>query len=121
MKIQLQRPSNNPKPAPKKKRNRNINIDDSTYLSGVGIWTRRVERGRRCQLCRRTIEAGEPSLRYIRDDMVYGKFGILSEKAICPDCAIPRLQKMLDELKLPIDQTMFIRMKRNQPQPQTEW
>jgi len=120
MKKQLQRPQH-PKSSPHKRRNRDIKINGSTYLHGAGIWTNRVERGRKCQLCRRRIEAGEQSLRYIRHDLMYGKYDIQSEKAICQTCAVSHLEKMLTELKQPIDNTMFMRMKRNQPQPQTQW
>lgn len=111
----------NPQPRKKKPRNRDIKRNLDTYLPGAGIWTNRVERGRRCQECRRLIDAGEQSLRYIRGDMMYGKYEIQSEKAICPECAIPKLQKMITELQLPIDQAMQMRMKRNQPEPQTQW
>jgi hypothetical protein len=52
---------------------------------------------------------------------MYGKYDIQSEKAICQTCAVSHLEKMLTELKQPIDNTMFMRMKRNQPQPQTQW
>jgi hypothetical protein len=90
-----------------------------TYMAG--IWTNKVERGRKCQSCKRNIAAGEPSLRYIRRDLEYGKYPIQSEKAICPTCAIPELENMIAELKQPIDQTMFVRMKKNQPPQKTTW
>lgn len=121
MKIQLQHPNqvSQPPKHPKKRRNRAISINVDTYMAGV--WTKRVERGRRCQMCRHSIVAGQQSLRYIRDDMQYGRYQVKSEKAICPDCALPILEKMIVELKQPTDQTMFIRMRKNQPQPQTKW
>ncbi len=103
----------------KKRRNRVIKINNDTYLEG--LWTAKVERGRTCQKCRQPISAGSPSLRYIRKDLKYGKYSVVSEKAICPECAIPMLEKMLDELKQPIDKQMYMRMKKNQPSPQTTW
>jgi uncharacterized protein YijF (DUF1287 family) len=72
-------------------------------------------------MCEREIVAGEPSLRYIRNDLRYGKYDVESEKAICTDCAIPILTTMVVELSQPIDQTMFIRMKKNQPPVTSKW
>ena len=118
MKIQLKQPNSKPS-KPLKRRNRTIAINNNTYMAG--IWTKTVERGRKCQSCRREISAGEPSLRYIRKDMQYGKYDIQSEKAICSTCAIPAVKLILADLEQPIDQNMFIRMKKNQPQPTSKW
>jgi hypothetical protein len=85
------------------------------------VWTNVVERGRKCQMCRHFIEAGEPSFRYIRDDIKYSTFNVSSEKAICKNCALPILERMVADLKKPRDEQLFLRMKRNQPQPKTEW
>jgi hypothetical protein len=87
----------------------------------AGVWTKRVERGRTCQLCRKPIDAGEQSLRYIRDDLNYGKYEIKSEKAICKSCAIPWAEKLLMELSMPRDDALYLRMKKNQPPIKTTW
>jgi hypothetical protein len=114
---QTQQP-NQPPPKPKKYRNRAIKISANEI---AGVWTNVVERGRKCQICRQEIPAGYPSLRYIRDNMKFGDVPIQSEKAICRDCAIPKLEAMIVDLKKERDDTLYLRMKKNQPLPNTRW
>jgi hypothetical protein len=106
-------------PRKKKSRNRHIPINDNTFIAGV--WTNVVERGRKCQACGEPIVAGETSLRYIRNDLKYGSYNIQTEKAICKYCALPTLKRMIEDLEKPIDQTMYLRMKKNQPEAKTVW
>jgi hypothetical protein len=94
-------------------------------------WTKVVARGRKCNACGRKIMAGEPSLRFIDKNKtlcIRSKtklpFQLKVERAICKDCGLKGLERLMDDLKKPNDEKLYARaIKRleHQQPPETEW
>lgn len=109
------------------------NSKDTKHVNGESVtefkdqWVMEVSRGRKCQVCRRHIYAGERSLRYMdRAKFTVGPnrtIGIHPERAICVECAKKGLTSLLDELSKPRNEEKYLRSyyKAHPDEKESEW
>ena len=96
-----------------KKRNAKRDTRQNTDVAFHEMWVKKTARGKKCSLCKTHIYGGEYSLRYMQEDAksVKNKSGITFrievERAICVDCAIKNMEKMITALKTPMDEEAY--------------
>lgn len=79
------------------------------------MWVKKTARGKKCSVCRTHIYGGEQSLRYIVEDAMTvsnkkgNAFRIGVERAICSNCAITNMKKMIIALETPKDEDAYSR------------